>query len=375
MLQEANISGQDWFKYLKILGKISSSNRSDSLLKNIRLSFLDDAVEVMAANDRVTASCLLPATVTKGDNLNSKAIFFVDGDTFASFFKTHQSDVKISVMEDNSIVFEYKRGKFSCTWDNVLSYPSIKAPSLGDAISMESDVFVPELKRSFLFTEEHEFRPEMGCVYLLKEGDVLKFMSANMMTMFYRECEVEDDVRDLDLLVSKQAADVLYLFTDEFGSGKLYLTSDDIRNFIIMKNIVISDMKLNRKFPNFRYVLDKVKESTVLEIDRKELASAIDAVGYVENETKTVTVGFHDGILEIESADESMRKRIKEEVRVKTIYGEPFKFLVNQVHIKNSVKAVGTKTIRFNWSEAGRAFYLGDKEEGTELIFCSTLYN
>lgn len=359
------VSGILLYEKLSNISKMFDKISSDSVMSNLKFTIYEDHLKLQAMNERIslTEDIYGISTDIACDQTFS---FLVDAKTIIQFFKTHQFDVSIELMNNFDIKFVYGNGSFSSVWFDDKVFPDFFYPSSSNHVSIDSSSFISSIKRSFSFVGDDEFRPAIETVLInVKEGHI-DIVSTDLQRLFVGRGEIEDKSIDSSIMLSEMAASLLY----NYLSGKktnIDISSDGIRTYLVFDNVIISDMNTECKYPNYEYVCNNFHHTSKIKTDRDTILNSLNAVSIV-NSFIDVMVD-DEGYVKVKSEDSGNRKSMMEKLSCDIIDGKPFAFTIKKENIVSSIKSLLKGDIILEYSDNSKSIKMyNPKKEDTYIL-------
>lgn len=366
------VSGILMNEKLSSISKMFDKTIKDSVTSNIRFVLYSDFIQMQAMNERITYTediFCINTDIACGQSFS----LLVDAGTLISFFKTHKGDVEMEVKNDYSLVFKYKNGSFSTTWLEDKAFPEFFYPK-GNHLRVHSSSFIPFMKRSFAFVGTDEFRPAICTVLINVKKDYIDIVSTDMFRLFINRKEMEliqPVSEEKSIMLSEVAASILYQFISD-KDVEIAISTDGVRTFLCFENIMLSDMNVEQKYPNYEYVCNKFGKSSSVKFDRDQLISILNSMTLINN---VVFVKVDTDTVTVMSEDMGNRKMIMESTRCEIMDGPGFTFYISKDNILSSVKSLIKGEVIMEWSEQYKMLKMFNPKYESTYVLNQTLSN
>lgn len=349
------------------ISKIFSKSSNNIFSSNIRFLIYRDYLEIQAMNEKITASEKIYDDVIIDLDDRPLSSFLIDASTFISFIKNRVEYIDIKVKDNNDIDFVYPKGCFSTVWLDDKSYPTFFQPVKENVLTVNSKLFVPVLKRSFYFSGKDEFRPFIETALLEISNGFLNVVTTDRFKIFKSSKNIEG-ANNQNILLSETVSSILYGYLSDEDID-VNISTDGTRTFIWFDNVIISDINVVGKFPNYKFIFDNFISNTSFEVNKKEFISIIQSSSIVEDKFVEINIGPR---IEVKSEVIGKRNKFVEYMDCDYFEGNNQKIKVSKSDILACVNNVVGDNLRIEYCEKSRFLRFFNPKYSNELITCCT---
>lgn len=366
------VSGFLLGKKIMNMSKVFSRKSGEIALSHIRFIIMTDHIEIQAMNEKITVWEKIYDVVVDLDSDVSDFSFLVEASALISLLKNKDEYIDIDIRKNKDLEFIYSKGSYSTTWKDDNIYPKFFLPDKKNVFTIKSGLFVPILKRSFYFSGKDEFRPFIESAFLdIKNGEI-NVVTTDRFKMFKSTKVVDDIGLDKEILISEEVSSVLYQYLKD-DDIDLEISSDGTRTFIEFDNVLLSDMNVYGKFPNYRYVFDNSVCYSCAEFNKKEFLSSVMSSFIVDNEQIDIMLG-NETVLKSEKI--SFRQKFLE--KVPALYCENTdgsSFTTNKNNLVCCVNNILGDTLRIDYCKANNFIKIYNPQYREETMLCNLFSN
>lgn len=361
------VSGNLLGRKIQNISNVCSKSSKNDYSSSIRFILYKDHMEIQAMNEKITVWEKIYDDLEIDLDDRSNFSFLVDASTFISFIKNRYEYIDIKIKDNNEIDFVYPKGCFSTTWSEDKAYPKFLLPVENNVLTLNSNLFVPILKRSFYFSGKDEFRPFIETALIDISNGVFNLVTTDRFKLFKSSKNI-DGVEDQKILLSEIVSSILYQYLAD-DDININISTDNTRTFIWFDDIIISDINVINNFPNYNIIFDRFEVYTAIELNKKEFCSIIQSSSIIDDMFVYIKIGPKTIV---KSEVLGTRNKFMEYIEPSYFYGEDVIVKVVRKHILSCINNVVGDLLRMEYCSSMRNIRLFNPKYDNELIVCST---
>jgi DNA polymerase-3 subunit beta len=335
-------------KEISIAQEIIATKNALSILSNVFIQAKNNILTIRATDVKMNFEVKIPAEIVEEGEITVFCDKFIGilnslpvGD--AEFY---QDGIKIIIQPlSKKVIFTLK----SISGENFPDFPT------NDSL-IYIDFFMKNLKEMLMQTvfavSDDETRHFMNGVFLEKDGENIVMVSTDGRRLAYSVKPFERSRNDFSpAIVPPKILSIILKCSTAEEMISFALTDKTI--YFKFGNYQFSSVLIDGQFPNYRRVIPEHQEH-FFEIKKSDLSEALKRVGIlVEQKSRRVLFELKSGTLII-SSEESDIGSVREEILC-NYEDESAIIAMNYQYIDESVKAINTERIRFEFTETMKA--------------------
>ena len=376
--------------FLKILNnyfvKISSRNFNSAILNFIKLTLNDDCLTLIGGNNDVIISVLVPR---HNIDQNEENIFnCCNGDVIIDrkilieiISKIYNNEITFSLCE-NEISIDDKKTSFHIGCPSGFTpndYPKNDFNKDDDVIKfkIKSIGFIDLIERTNFASAIREEKEILASINLKNENGKLTAIALDGMRCAINYIFIEQQMNFNISLPSKVISEIIRLFPSNVEI-EIFVKKTNIffRFNDGFNDVEISSKLTNTNFPNIN-VLEFEKFKYFLEIDSREIKSAIERISILNNE-KQIKLCFNNGVLifssDLNFVDDNF-DNVKEIMENYMFFDKKknsnfhFEILFDGKHVIDAIKALKCDRIVFQFISEREPFIVKSVDNDYSIHF------
>jgi DNA polymerase-3 subunit beta len=334
-------------KEIAIANEIIASKNAISILSNIYIEAIEDAIIVKATDMKVNFETKVPVDVREAGAVT------VYGDKFFGILNSipdgevefDQDDTKITI----------KAAVKKARWQ-LKSIASDKFPEFTAAGSEFFEISIKEFKEMIQETvfavSDDETRYFMNGVFFEKSGDAFIMVATDGRRLAYIRKDAHEGVKDFSgIIIPPKILNIVMKRAGDEGMIALSVTDKTI--FVQFGSYKLSSVLIEGQFPNYRRVIPESQAYSFI-VNRSEMLDALKRVSLlVEQKSHRVYLGVASGTVSV-YCEENEIGNAREEIPCK-YEGEEVSIALNYRYIEEPFKVMSDDEISIHFTEPNKA--------------------
>lgn len=315
------------------------------ILENVKIKVKNDIMTFVSYNN---------------ENAISKKIFGVESSadySFCVFHKDLLSYVKLISEEvinlclseeDMTITVKHSKGKMSFPFMDAADFPMIETDNYEKEIVVESAFINNWIVDAVNFIGNDELRPALNAMYFYSKDGKFGCCATDSISLFadYTDSTFED----FSFLLNKNVLSPICDMCKSVSDVKIKISNKNI--MLVGNNETIISRCIDGRFLNFESVIPKNTPMNV-EVDKKELSSAIARCGIVASQTTMLLeVNIKGATMEVIGQDVDFNKKATETLFV-TSNGD-IRIGLKATVLQTVIKCMNTDRISISMTDGSR---------------------
>jgi DNA polymerase-3 subunit beta len=334
------------FKEISIANEIIVSKNAISILSNMYLEAVDDALIIKATDTKVNFETKVPVDVLE------PGIVTVFGDKFFGILNSIPDGELEFEQKDNkiSIKTSVKKAKFQLRSIASEKFPEFSVSGT-DFFEIPVKDFKEMIQQTIFAVSDDETRYFMNGVYFEKGEDQLVMVATDGRRLAYISKEAAG-VKDFKGIIIPPK--ILNIITKRAGDeGMISLSITDRTIFVQFGSYRLSSILIEGQFPNYRRVIPE-KQNFSFSINRLEMLDALRRVSLlVESKSHRIYLKASSGTMAVYSEENDIGDA-REEIPCK-YDGEEVSMALNYRYIDEPFKVMNEDEIGIYFSDPAKA--------------------
>lgn len=257
--------------------------------------------------------------------------------------------IRVELREDGRITLLQGKSVFQLASMDPLDYPAWSSFDDAPTVAMPAEQLLNMIEKAYFAASSDESRFNLNAVLFENADDVLKMVA----TDGHRLALIEQPVQiafDAKILVPKRGLLELKRVLEGL-KGEVQLGFEPKNMFIRTDRFMMTLRLVEGDYPDYRKVIPEGGQHLV-KFNRSELLQTLKRVAVLTSErNKGITVEVNPGEMELTAFHPDLGN-IHDVVSVE-FSGEPFSFVINVAYLAESLSAVDTETVSFDFTKEG----------------------
>lgn len=260
-------------KGLSIVGKAVESRPTMPVLGNILLQTDESRLKLSAVN----MSLGLGITCWIGANIADEGSITLPSKTFADLVNNLSPERVELALDPSTLTVNLKCGgtKANIRGIDADEFPPVQQDNTGGDFVIEGKVLKEMINQTVFAAATDDNRPILTGIYTLLEGDTITMAAADGYRLAVRTAKLEQTFETpVELVIpAKSLSEVARIITDE--DSEVLVTLPKERDIVMfhLKNVDISSQLLEGRFPDFRAIIPRQYNTSIL-MDKADLLRA-----------------------------------------------------------------------------------------------------
>lgn len=300
------IERKSFVEALTIGSQMAAKAKGLSVLENVKLSIKDNFAIISSFDSEIA--------ITKRTNIvkhDDNFILCIEPKSLLSILRSIKDNEIEMVFENYTCEIIHSKGRLSLPYTDADDFPTPNIEKNLTAFTLESKVLFNWLKEAKNFVIDNTLYPQLMGVYLYSKDNEFGVAATDMNVMYHNKIENTFIGNNIDALISVKTIDALLPMIN--GTDKVTIKSGERNVVFIVDDAMLSSVKAEKPFPNFKSIIPKNNEIKV-DVNKEEMLESVKRAMLTANEkTCLLKIEFSGISIKIESEDIMNAKKSHEE--------------------------------------------------------------